>query len=881
MHISKIELENIKSHASSTFEFTRGTTAITGENGAGKTTIIEAIAWVLFDLLEYKKEDFVRRGEKKGAVRVTFESGLDERDYIVYRDTGAGYNVTDPRLKTRIADKKEEVFRFLWQHLGLEPGTDLKSLFRQAIGVPQGTFTAIFLEGATERKIAFDRLLKVEEYRQAAEKLRETSRYLDSQIGRIREGIARAEGELNRSESVAEEHKTVAEQAARLAVEIEKMTADLVLRQANVQKLGEQERTISDLKTLLERTRSETEKAEIVFAQSQRSLERAAEAASSIEAARPDHERHIAALARFPDLERERGERDRLQSEIAKTDAAMVSVKAEQKRLDQQLEAVSKARTEIENLRPKTGAQQELEKEIARLRDNITSARAAAERINSIQGSLERLRENFRVNQAAMREAEAKAAAAGNLLELEQRDATIINGLANLRASLERDEKFQSEIKNGLCPILSQKCLNLNEGETLETFVSSQFENYKSGISNLEIERRTVAADLKTAREAEKFSAALGSYRRHDAELKEEGKGLTEKKATLESQLSDAANSETLLAAAEARLISLDDPAARIRFLEKEILRENEIREGLSHVGSNLERLESERRLFVEQMDEYKEVDENWTRLTAERDATAGAHRIFLTNESDAKSLDFRQKESETAKNELAALAAKLDAADKGVNIAAAGYDPDLHNQGRAELLTAERRHAETRATFEASKGREQQLAVEIERFAEVRLSLSGEFKEKERLENVAEATTFIRDTLKEAAPRVARNYVYHVSLEANQMFREITGNAERTLKWAEDYSIVLEEDGFERPFISLSGGEQMSAALAVRLALLNQLSDIRIAFFDEPTANMDETRRENFAQQISRITHFDQLFVISHDETFDSYVDSVISMKH
>src|SRR6266513_2805750 len=109
MHISKIELENIKSHVSSVFEFIRGTTAITGENGAGKTTVIEAIAWVLFDLLEYKKEDFVRRGAKKGSVRITFESGLDEREYIVFRDTGSGYRVTDPRLQLRIADKKEEV----------------------------------------------------------------------------------------------------------------------------------------------------------------------------------------------------------------------------------------------------------------------------------------------------------------------------------------------------------------------------------------------------------------------------------------------------------------------------------------------------------------------------------------------------------------------------------------------------------------------------------------------------------------------------------------------------------------------------------------------------------------------------------------------------
>ena len=65
MHITKIELEDIKSHAHFVQEFQRGTIAITGENGAGKTTLIEAVAWTLFDLLDYKKDDFVRRGKKK------------------------------------------------------------------------------------------------------------------------------------------------------------------------------------------------------------------------------------------------------------------------------------------------------------------------------------------------------------------------------------------------------------------------------------------------------------------------------------------------------------------------------------------------------------------------------------------------------------------------------------------------------------------------------------------------------------------------------------------------------------------------------------------------------------------------------------------------
>ena len=269
MHISKIELENIKSHISSTFEFTRGTTAITGDNGAGKTTIIEAIAWTLFDLLEYKKEDFVRRGAKKGSVKITFESGLDEREYIVYRDSGAGYHVTDPRLQIRIADKKEEVFRFLWQHLGLEPGTDLRSLFRQAIGVPQGTFTAIFLEGSTERKAAFDKLLKVEEYRQAAEKLRETSRFLDQSVASARESIARAEGELSRSETVTAEHNIVKERINDLTGQIESIVAELADRKLRVNLLDEQEKQVTDLRSTLERSRSDKEKVEIIVQQAE------------------------------------------------------------------------------------------------------------------------------------------------------------------------------------------------------------------------------------------------------------------------------------------------------------------------------------------------------------------------------------------------------------------------------------------------------------------------------------------------------------------------------------------------------------------------------------------------------------------------------------
>ncbi|MEL7522930.1 MAG: AAA family ATPase, partial [Cyanobacteria bacterium J06553_1] len=49
MQILSVALTNFKTHKDKQFDFQPGTNAICGENGAGKTSILEAIAWVLFN----------------------------------------------------------------------------------------------------------------------------------------------------------------------------------------------------------------------------------------------------------------------------------------------------------------------------------------------------------------------------------------------------------------------------------------------------------------------------------------------------------------------------------------------------------------------------------------------------------------------------------------------------------------------------------------------------------------------------------------------------------------------------------------------------------------------------------------------------------------
>ncbi len=882
MHITKIELEDIKSHTAATFEFERGTTAITGANGAGKTTIIEAVAWTLFDLLDYKKDDFVRRGAKKGTVNVTFESSLDERQYRVYRDTGNGYYVYDPQLKTRIADKKEEVARFLWAHLGVEAGTDLEALFRRAIGVPQGTFTAIFLETAAERKKAFDKLLKVEEYRQGAEKLRETARYIETQITAVREKIARAEGELARFETVEAEHKIYQDQVAELAENLEKLNAEVSEKSATVLQFDEIETKVNELKTVFEKLQTERIRCEVTLEQKQNELNQAKSATERIKLVEADYQKHIQATGKIKELERERVERDRLDREKSKIETARANVASDQKRWVENLEKALSAHREVESLKPRVEEQERFEKQLNALQISLANAQAKEKLIKSLDEKINRLRDSYKANQTQIKEAETRRATAAEFETLQKRDMDITRQIAKLRARLEHDEQFQSAVKNGVCPILSQKCLNLKEGETLETFLKSQFAELRAEISAYEKGQRENATRLQVSREAEKSLATLGALRNREREIKEEGMRLKEERDSLQNGAESLTKSQADLSEIERQLKALNNPKARVQMFETEAKREREIREKITEVDKNLERLENDVKIVVERLESYKDFDTNWARYSAERDETAGAHREFLTNENLAKTLSEREREFTNVERELADLKVDLERAENEFKAASADYDRETHAREKASLAEAERRQAETRTTLALTEKRAAQLAEELAKLTKIRRAMQGEFQEKERLENINEATNFIRDTLKEAAPRVARNYVFLVSVEANQMFREISGNAERMLKWTEDYGIVLEENGFERPFVNLSGGEQMAAALSVRLALLKQLSDVRLAFFDEPTTNMDAERRERLAEQISHITKrktFDQLFVISHDDTFEGYVDNVISV--
>src|SRR5260370_4833487 len=238
MLITRLELENIKSYKHIVVDFQRGTTAISGSNGAGKTTLVEAIGFALFDSMPYKQDQFVREGEKYGRV-VVHLLGNDDRPYEVERRCGAGASWTlydreaNFRLEQRadVQDKLHELF-------GIARERSLESLFRDALGVPQGAFTSIFLQKPSLRKATFDALLQIEDYRIAADYLLDAQKQYKEQGSEQDNEIRRLTYETRELETWRESLKSAREQ-------------DQDLKARNVegtQRLGEQRAYSEQLK---------------------------------------------------------------------------------------------------------------------------------------------------------------------------------------------------------------------------------------------------------------------------------------------------------------------------------------------------------------------------------------------------------------------------------------------------------------------------------------------------------------------------------------------------------------------------------------------------------------------------------------------------------
>ncbi len=184
--IKSIELHDFLSHKDTKLYFPQGVTAIVGDNGAGKTSIIDAIIVSIGDRedlkIRGKKANLVRRGAIKASISIEFE--IDNKKYKLYRTISRSEfeEPSERRLyeyfngKWMLKAQGSRVIEELRKIIGINP----KIINTIAILRQGKLHDLIMLFTSTKYKKKqqlIDELIELNKYREAYEKLKKILTY--------------------------------------------------------------------------------------------------------------------------------------------------------------------------------------------------------------------------------------------------------------------------------------------------------------------------------------------------------------------------------------------------------------------------------------------------------------------------------------------------------------------------------------------------------------------------------------------------------------------------------------------------------------------------------------------------------------------------------
>jgi DNA repair protein SbcC/Rad50 len=891
MQILSLQLDNAKSYGRANIDFAEGVNAIVGHNGAGKSTILEAIGFVLFDALGYRHDEFVREGASAAEIRVEFRSNLDERVYQVIRRCGGStqYRVFDPELQLKVCEGKADVLRFLRQHMGVEPGFDLPALFRDAVGVPQGACTAIFLEAANQRKPTFDRLLQVEEYSRAADRLRDSKNVLRDRRQALEVKLA---GLSARLEQLTPLMETVAQrtlQMAQIRTTQAETEAQLVTVDAHLSALNQIQQQLNSLRDRQTKARVMAENQAAQLAAVEDALSQAQMARTTVALHQPSHDLYVAAQSRQQELDAQARERQALERRHSALKTALAQAEAETAAAERELLTIAQAEAEVASLAQPLAEQTRLEAELAlaqqqqaRLADARTQATREAQQVTRVQNRLADL-----------------TAQLSQMSGLEARSQAIDTSLSSLRQLIDQNKEQQIACRNAAEGIKKQQ-------ETLTAATTALCPICEQPLS--EAHRQTLVQ-----RNEQRLTELRGDYKRYSDQVRADEatlKGHENERQQLQQQMlrlpradereqaaQEALQAQERLAATQALVEQLSQAPQAVLTLQAALADLNNPRQRhavaaatagrRAEVEARANQLATQTAADRTQLADYDAALARFAGLDAALDQVRtdlrtheAAYQAVLEHRQLAETVEQRAEEVQRTRLLWEASQGELTQVEVEVNALAAQFDSDAYQR----LVVEEK---QLRSTLGGLKSELHWLEQQQQKDEQEVAALCAQQEEWRRLEaqksslvEQEEVLEGLRGLLKQAGPQVTRALIQQVSISANQIFCEMMQDYTRRLAWNEDYSITLEVEGRERQFVQLSGGEQMCAALAVRLALLREMTNIDIAFFDEPTTNLDETRRESLVRQILDIKGFRQLFVISHDDTFEQATQNLIRIR-
>ena len=921
MIIKKVQLENYRSHSNTTVEFTKGVNLILGKNGRGKTSILEAISTVMFNTKDRSGKEtgksYIKFGEKSSKVDIDFIAN-DGREYNLKTE----FFKTKPKkqtLKDMIGSEYDgDIQEKLEELCGIKKG--FEETYENIVIAKQNEFINIFKDSGTTREKTFNKIFNTQIYKEmydsflkeAIDKYAKQIDYLNRDIVHLKENMEDKEQitnflkeEKDVEKNLQDNFKNINVVSKNLENEIKDYETTEIELNNLIKNIKDEENKIKKYLNLLKENiieAKQAKKAKIIVKETEKPYLEYLEIENRLKVLRENLDNLLEEQklniqyqnnVKILKLNNENLKNDiiNLEENISKNsekkenlESEISNLKIKEEDLDLKLKKYIILLDELEKLEnfKDKKLEDKLKKttEIDILKKELISKNDLFKTIN-----IEELGKKL-----------------SDFQELEKELKLLDEQKIIFETEIKTLKKSSKELSDKICPFLNEKCQNLEDKEA-EDYFSSKISIKTEDLENLKknIEEKTQILVEKVVFEDKKkqYFELEKSIKNLELSLKNEEINLKEIELDIKNldmniqkliENQEFQNSQMLREKkkeleVELRNLNLGEKRENLKnLLEILEIEKEKILKNQSSIENNLKEIDEFSKKIKE--DTNKNIESIKLEIKTfenKLDILKNPYNEYLKNNVLAEDLDnlllkvdknIKELYSlRTKKNLLKEKISNLEKKIKNIKIAEL---KEKYDTIKEELNEINKKLGSSQEKIENYK----KILEKISSQEEKQKKLLVEFK---KLENKFNKASLIRNEVGQMGRAISKYMLSGISNIASVNFNKITGRTER-IEWSNEekdkYAVYLVGRERKIAFEQLSGGEQVSVAIAIRGTMTEYFTNSKFMILDEPTNNLDTERKKLLAEYMGEIlNNLEQSIIVTHDDTFREMAEKIIEL--
>lgn len=921
MLFRRLELENFKSHEKTTLDLENGITLITGHNGAGKSSIFEAITFALFSQSDVKNNLLVRTNKGLNQkldmkVKLTFESGstsyrvertvsrtisqkkkAEDKPKENIKSNAVLYKFEDGRA-VKIAESVREVNSAIEEILRMNAST-----FLSAIHVRQGQISQLVDDTPAKRKELIGQLLKLNDLEKAYKNITEVTKEFEFRQVELKAKV-KPEGELEAELKKAKDEYSILRQKDEI---FSKNQQELTDKQESKQK--EQE-SLDNIKVEFDKQNN----------------------ALAIE------------IKNLDNLNSYGMEVARKLEEISKNEEEMVTLKPYAERLER-FTQFKDNHFKLKNLRIDEAnkceiiSQNDANKQIIeKQKENYDSFNDLTKEIEEYENAKKEM--SFEINQINQLE-NTRDDLTKDVTQYQKQLDSFYERSIGIISEFDTDDKLDELSLDDLESITSRlakececeiKCFDekLNEYNSESIRLAHEKESVVEPLDDIrKVENKcpTCQSEISEAKKDElirSYESTIETNTKRIAEIMtltgemSDKKALKEKSLKLITSVTNKIDQHRMILAnckkASEQLEEINEKISEIESKKLDLADLNKIIEEKRKVLNDLEPHYKEyvkAQTLLKSEDEEKQIKEHLNSLSNQINELVNGLNQIIELESDlsldieepqlnsqiqdlnAKNTRYLQlmgsvKSKDEYEEKQKANSAEIDAkngliAQTKNTIESLGYDEQKHNDVKREAEELKKSVNELNLSI---VGLQKDIEVKKSAIEDLENRIEENTKSMQKLDAVNEYITLLKDFRtfysKDGVQKILRNQSGPIIQKYTRDFFKKFNFNYSDLTLSDEYDISLRNAEGEIGLDMVSGGEKIAIALSLRLAITQAMSEgsIDTILLDEPTIHLDTTRRADLINVLRSIAIIPQMIIVTHDDELRSAADRIITLK-